>query len=84
MTPSPPQKRSRRLTSWTQSDEGQLSPTPTVEALEGLLTRVAAGAISPQEAATLLRGERNLSYASVDLARLERRGVGEVIFGEGK
>ncbi|MEE2644797.1 MAG: nickel pincer cofactor biosynthesis protein LarB [Myxococcota bacterium] len=40
--------------------------------------------MSPQEAATLLRGERNLSYASVDLARLERRGVGEVIFGEGK
>ena len=59
-------------------------PSGTQEALELILQRVSTGALPPAAAATLLRGERNLDYAAVDLARLQRRGVGEVIFGEGK
>ena len=51
-----------------------------------LLQRVARGELSAAEAETILaaRAETNLGFARVDLDRLRRRGLAEVIFCPGK
>ena len=51
-----------------------------------LLQRVARGELSAVEAETILaaRAETNLGFARVDLDRLRRRGLAEVIFCPGK
>ncbi|MFA5043408.1 MAG: nickel pincer cofactor biosynthesis protein LarB [Kiritimatiellia bacterium] len=51
-----------------------------------LLQRVARGELSAAEAETILsaHGETNLGFARVDLDRLRRRGLAEVIFCPGK
>ena len=54
--------------------------------LRKLLDQVAAGAVSPDDAALRLRMEpfEDLGFAKVDLHRGMRQGVPEVIFGETK
>ena len=54
--------------------------------LNDLLQRVARGEFSVAEAETILaaRAETNLGFARVDLGRLHRRGLAEVIFCPGK
>ncbi len=54
--------------------------------LSELLQRVARGEVSAAEAESILaaRAETNLGFARVDLDRLRRRGLAEVIFCPGK
>ena len=54
--------------------------------LNDLLQQVACGELSVAEAETILaaRAETNLGFARVDLDRLRRRGLAEVIFCPGK
>ncbi len=51
-----------------------------------LLQKVAAGRLSPEEAVALLNADReaDLGFARLDLHRLRRCGLPEVVFGEGK
>ena len=54
--------------------------------LNDLLQQVACGELAVAEAETILaaRAETNLGFARVDLDRLRRRGLAEVIFCPGK
>ena len=54
------------------------------EALQALLEEVAAGRVAPDAAADALRGFVDLGYANVDIDRARRRGLPEVMLGEGK
>lgn len=56
----------------------------TPAALEALLTEVAEGRRTIADAQQALRGVAELGFATVDLGRAERRGVPEVIYGQGK
>lgn len=49
-----------------------------------LLQAVAAGSLSPADAAGRLKTESDLGFARLDLDRLRRTGLPEVIYGEGK
>jgi NCAIR mutase (PurE)-related protein len=58
-----------------------------LENLDEILTAVAAGALSPSEAAGRLKGGevRYLDdLAVLDLGRMERKGVPEVVYARGK
>ena len=57
-----------------------------MDKLEKILEDVRSGAIDTEDAVIRLRrsGIAELGYAAVDLDRLERRGVSEVIYGAGK
>lgn len=54
--------------------------------IHDVLQEVAAGRLSPEQALPLLGSEReaDLGFARLDLHRLQRCGVPEVVFGEGK
>lgn len=54
--------------------------------LKSLLDQVAAGSVSPEEAALQLRevSYDDLGYAKTDLHRAMRQGIAEVIYGAGK
>jgi len=54
-----------------------------MDRLRDILGAVAAGDLTPDEAAEVMR-ERNLGYARVDVDRLNRRGLAEVIYCPGK
>ncbi len=52
--------------------------------LQALLERVAAGQVSTDAAADTLQGFVDLGFARVDIDRARRRGMPEVVLGEGK
>lgn len=54
------------------------------DALRQILTQVAQGEQTVDAGVEQLTGTVQLGYATVDLARSERRGIPEVIFGTGK
>ncbi len=54
-----------------------------MDTVKDILDAVAAGELATDEAADMMR-ERNLGYARVDVDRLERRGLAEVIYCPGK
>jgi hypothetical protein len=56
------------------------------DGLRALLDAVAAGEVSPSDAQTRLAGTGfvDLGFARVDVGRARRRGVPEVVFGQGK
>ncbi len=56
----------------------------TERELRRLLEDVAAGRVAVAEAAGTLSGYVDLGFANVDVERAERRGIPEVVFGQGK
>jgi NCAIR mutase (PurE)-related protein len=54
--------------------------------LDAVLKQVAAGSLSPEEAADRLRamGQQDLGFARIDTDRPRRQGMPEVIFSQGK
>lgn len=52
--------------------------------LKSLLSELQAGTKSLEEVEAELSGIKPLDFATIDLDRLNRRGVAEVVFGEGK
>ncbi|MED1723335.1 nickel pincer cofactor biosynthesis protein LarB [Brevibacillus parabrevis] len=52
--------------------------------LKNILQKVAAGQLSVEQGEEQLRGISRLDYATLDLARSERTGFPEVVYGEGK
>ena len=54
------------------------------DTLRALLAAVAAGDQTVEEATDAIRGFADLGFACVDLARAERRGLPEIVFGAGK
>jgi hypothetical protein len=71
---------------WTRPDKKNLENDPMDDILDG----VARGELPPHEAASQLRtllgvvGGRSVTHARVDLARSQRTGLPEVIYGAGK
>ncbi|MBS4178662.1 nickel pincer cofactor biosynthesis protein LarB [Lederbergia citrea] len=52
--------------------------------LKDILSQVAQGKLSAEEAEKILQPQEELGYATLDLQREERTGFPEVIYGEGK